>query len=42
MNTPAYDQIVTTYARLHRLQHLGSLAGWDQAAHMPQIGRAHV
>ena len=38
MNTPAYDQIVTTYARLHRLQHLGSVAGWDQAAHMPPGG----
>ena len=38
MNTPAYDQIISTYSRLHNFQHLGSLAGWDQAANMPPAG----
>jgi carboxypeptidase Taq len=37
-STPAYDDIVSTYTRLHRFQHLGSLAGWDQAANMPPQG----
>ena len=36
--TPAYDQVANTYARLYNFQHLGSLAGWDQAANMPPKG----
>ena len=38
MSTPAYDGIAATYMRMHRLAHLGSIAGWDQAAHMPPKG----
>jgi carboxypeptidase Taq len=40
MATPAYDALTRTYARLHRLGHLQSLAGWDQAAKMPPKGNA--
>jgi len=36
--TPAYDELVGTYIRLHRLGHLQSIAGWDQAANMPAKG----
>jgi carboxypeptidase Taq len=36
--TPAYDALEVTYARLHRLEHLGSIAGWDQASNMPPKG----
>jgi carboxypeptidase Taq len=36
--TPAYDTLTWTYTRLHRLGHLQSLAGWDQAANMPPKG----
>ncbi|MGL6110440.1 MAG: carboxypeptidase M32 [Rubrivivax sp.] len=36
--TPAYDVLTTAYTRLHRLGHLQSLAGWDQAANMPPKG----
>jgi carboxypeptidase Taq len=36
--TPAYDTLTRTYTRLHRLGHLQSLAGWDQAAKMPPKG----
>ncbi len=36
--TPAYDALTTLYGRLHRLGHLGSIAGWDQAALMPPKG----
>ena len=38
--TPAYDELSTTWSRLHRLGHLQSLAGWDQAANMPPKGNA--
>jgi len=38
--TPAYDTLTRTYTRLHRLGHLQSLAGWDQAAKMPPKGNA--
>jgi carboxypeptidase Taq len=38
--TPAYDTLTRTYARLHHLGHLQSLAGWDQAAKMPPKGNA--
>jgi carboxypeptidase Taq len=34
-STPAYDELSGTWSRLHRLGHLQSLAGWDQAANMP-------
>ncbi len=36
--TPDYDELSTTYRRLHRFGHLASLAGWDQAANMPPGG----
>jgi carboxypeptidase Taq len=36
--TPAYDELVGTYIRLHHLGHLQSIAGWDQAANMPAKG----
>ena len=36
--TPRYDTLSTTWTRLHRLSHLQSIAGWDQAAHMPPKG----
>jgi carboxypeptidase Taq len=36
--TPLYDQLTHTYARLHRFQHLQSIAWWDQAANMPPKG----
>ncbi len=36
--TPAYDALTRAYTRLHRLGHLQSLAGWDQAANMPPKG----
>jgi carboxypeptidase Taq len=41
MHTPsAYDTLTRSYTRLHRLSHLQSLAGWDQAAKMPPKGNA--
>ncbi|HPP82723.1 MAG TPA: carboxypeptidase M32 [Rubrivivax sp.] len=36
--TPAYDQLASTWTRLHRLEHLQAIAGWDQAANMPPKG----
>ncbi|MFM2187442.1 MAG: hypothetical protein RIR43_2014, partial [Pseudomonadota bacterium] len=33
--TPAYDELAALQSRLHRLDHLGAIAGWDQAANMP-------
>jgi len=36
--TPAYDELASTWTRLHHLGHLQSLAGWDQAANMPPKG----
>jgi carboxypeptidase Taq len=36
--TPAYDRLTGTWTRLHRLGHLQSIAGWDQAANMPAKG----
>ena len=36
--TPAYDQLSRTFGRLHHLEHLQSLAYWDQAAMMPAGG----
>lgn len=37
-STTAYDRLAATYLRLHRLQHLQSIAYWDQAAYMPPAG----
>ena len=36
--TPAYDALSASFQRLHHLQHLQSIAGWDQAANMPPKG----
>jgi carboxypeptidase Taq len=36
--TPSYDALTHTFTRLHRLQHLQSIASWDQAANMPPAG----
>jgi carboxypeptidase Taq len=36
--TPTYDGLAAHWARLHRLGHLQSIAGWDQAAKMPPKG----
>ena len=40
MNLRAYDALVSTFTRLYRYQHLGSIVGWDQAAMMPPKGNA--
>jgi len=40
MNTPAYSTLTHTFTRLYHLNHLGALAGWDQAAMMPAKGNA--
>lgn len=37
-HTPAYDDLFALNRRLHHLGHLGSIAGWDQAANMPPKG----
>ncbi len=36
--TPAYEQLASTWTRLHNLEHLQSIAGWDHAANMPPKG----
>ena len=36
--TPACDALIERHARIHRLAHLGAIAGWDQAALMPPKG----
>jgi carboxypeptidase Taq len=36
--TPAYDELAALNERVHHLRHLGSIAGWDQAANMPPKG----
>jgi carboxypeptidase Taq len=36
--TPSYDELTQAFSRLHRLQHLQSIASWDQAANMPPRG----
>ena len=38
MSTPAYDALASTFTRMHHLQHLQAIAGWDQAANMPPGG----
>jgi carboxypeptidase Taq len=40
ISTPNYQQLATHYERLHRLEHLASIAGWDRAANMPPGGHA--
>lgn len=35
---PAYDELAATYKRIHHLEHLQSIASWDQAANMPAKG----
>ena len=37
-HTPAYNAAAQTFQRLHHLQHLQSIAGWDQASMMPPGG----
>jgi carboxypeptidase Taq len=37
-STPTYDELASTWTRLHHLGHLQSIAGWDQAANMPPKG----
>lgn len=36
--TPAYDQLHRQHLRFHRLEHLLSIAHWDQATQMPASG----
>ncbi|MDZ5455532.1 carboxypeptidase M32 [Azohydromonas lata] len=36
--TPSYDALATANRRIYRLEHLQSMAGWDQAAVMPPKG----
>jgi carboxypeptidase Taq len=38
MTLTAYSQLTALHASLHRLDHLGAIAGWDQAANMPPKG----
>ena len=38
MSTP-YRKLTGTFTRLHRYQHLMSIAGWDQMTFMPSQGR---
>ncbi|MBL8325312.1 MAG: carboxypeptidase M32 [Rubrivivax sp.] len=38
MSTTTYDALAATWARLHHLSHLQSIASWDQAALMPPKG----
>jgi carboxypeptidase Taq len=36
--TPTYDELASTWTRMHHFGHLMSIAGWDQAANMPPKG----
>lgn len=36
--TTAYENLVNRFQQIYRLQHLGSIASWDQAAMMPSGG----
>jgi len=36
--TPSYNELTQTFTRMYRLQHLQSIASWDQAANMPPRG----
>ncbi len=33
--TTAYQHLVKRFQQIYHLQHLGAIAGWDQAAMMP-------
>ncbi len=37
-STPSYDELATTWTRMHHFSHLQSIASWDQAANMPPRG----
>ena len=37
-HTPSYQDLAQNWTRIHRLGHLQSMAGWDQAANMPPKG----
>ena len=37
-DAPAYADLESRFQRLYRLEHLGAIAGWDQAANMPPKG----
>ncbi len=36
--TPAYQELTSTWQRMHHFGHLQAIAGWDQAANMPPKG----
>ena len=36
--TPSYDHLASSFGRLHHLEHLQSMAYWDQASMMPAGG----
>jgi carboxypeptidase Taq len=36
---PVYDELCALHVRLHRFEHLQSIAWWDQAANMPAKGQ---
>ena len=36
--TPTYETLADTWNRVYRLEHLRSIAGWDQASNMPPKG----
>jgi len=36
--TPAYQELASTWTRLHHFGHLAAIAGWDQSANMPPKG----
>src|SRR4051794_12879426 len=38
MPDSAYTTLVASFTRLYRYQHLAAIAGWDQAAMMPEHG----
>ena len=38
MPHPSYEELAASFGRIHRLGHLQSIAGWDQAANMPPKG----
>ena len=38
MSSAAYATLVATFTKLYRYQHLAAIAGWDQAAMMPEHG----
>ena len=38
--TPAYDELVAVFGRLHRLAHVDAIVSWDHATYMPGGGNA--